>query len=73
MRNDWKFGTQKERSFDAPGLVSSAQIFANSSKIVSGVDEILVVSDSTSGERLLELRGHDSLVTCVDYFTFESK
>ena len=46
LRNDWKFGTHKERSFNVPGLVSSSQIFANSSKIVSGVDEMIVVSDT---------------------------
>ena len=73
LKNDWKFGTQQELNFDVPGLVSSAQIFANSSKIVTGVDEIIVVSESVSGERLLELRGHNSVVTCLDYFTFESK
>ena len=73
IRNDWKNGTHKELTVNAPGLVSSARIYENSRKIICGVDESICVVDTNSGHRLMTLPGHNSIVTTIDLFTINDK
>ena len=73
LNNDWKLGTHRERIINAPGLVNSAKMFANSSKIVCGVDETVMVAEIVSGESLMTLQGSNALITCVDLLSIDSK
>lgn len=70
---DWKHGTHKEVTVNAPGLVQAAQIFANSGKIVCSADESIILANSKTGDRILTLSGHQAVITCVDLFSHDSK
>ena len=70
---DWKHGTHKEVTVNAPGLVQAAQIFANSGKIVCSADESIILANSKTGDRILTLSGHQAVITCVDMFSHNSK
>ena len=73
LKHDWQFATHKEQPINAPGLVNTARIYANSQKIVCGVDETVMVSDSITGDRLLTLHGHKAIISSVDLFSVGSR
>jgi len=73
IRNDWKIGTHKEQTNNAPGLVSSARIYENGRKIICGADESIFVVDSLTSNRLLTLPGHNSIVNSVDLFSIKDE
>ena len=73
LNKDWKYGSHKEITINAPGLVNAAKIFANSGKIVCGVDESVLVANTQTGDRIYNLIGHESVITCVDFFSHNSK
>ena len=73
IRNDWRIGTHKEQTNNAPGLVSSARIYENGRKIICGADESIFVVDSLTSNRLLTLPGHNSIVNSVDLFSIKDE
>ena len=77
LDKDWKYGTHNETTINAPGLVNTAKIFANSGKVVCGVDESVIIANSYTGDRLRTFHGHQAVmsavITCVDLFSHNSK